>query len=179
MRNLTVKREKSFVACLITMKVFAEDKEHGETVIDGTPCRRIGELKNGEEKTFPIGEDDVKIFVIADELSKSFCFDCYALPAGSEDVFLSGRNRFSLSSGNSFRFDNNDSAESRRKKSGHRGTAVMIISVIDGAVCGIRRKRGAVPRADLRMGEIRKIRMTCFILRIADFPQTNPKPKDR
>lgn len=45
MRNLTVKREKSFVACLITMKVFAEDKEHGETVIDGTPCRRIGELK--------------------------------------------------------------------------------------------------------------------------------------
>ena len=65
MRNLTVKREKSFVACLITMKVFAEDKEHGETVIDGTPCRRIGELKNGEEKTFPIGEDDVKIFVIA------------------------------------------------------------------------------------------------------------------
>lgn len=132
MRNLTVKREKSFVACLITMKVFAEDKEHGETVIDGTPCRRIGELKNGEEKTFPIGEDDVKIFVIADELSKSFCFDCYALPAGSEDVFLSGRNRFSLSSGNSFRFDNNDSAESRRKKSGHRGTAVMIISVIVG-----------------------------------------------
>ena len=113
MRNLTVKREKSFVACLITMKVFAEDKEHGETVIDGTPCRRIGELKNGEEKTFPIGEDDVKIFVIADELSKSFCFDCYALPAGSEDVFLSGRNRFSLSSGNSFRFDNNDSAESQ------------------------------------------------------------------
>lgn len=90
MRNLTVKREKSFVACLITMKVFAEDKEHGETVIDGTPCRRIGELKNGEEKTFPIGEDDVKIFVIADELSKSFCFDCYALPAGSEDVLSFG-----------------------------------------------------------------------------------------
>ena len=77
-------------------------------------------------------EDDIKIFVIADELSKSFCFDCYALPAGSEDVFLSGRNRFSLSAGNSFRFDNNDSAESRRKKSGHRGTAVMIISVIVG-----------------------------------------------
>ena len=46
MRNLTVKREKSFVACLITMRVFAEDREHGETVIDGTPCRRLGELKN-------------------------------------------------------------------------------------------------------------------------------------
>lgn len=137
MRNLTVKREKSFVACLITMRVFAEDREHGETVIDGTPCRRLGELKNGEEKTFPIEEDDIKIFVIADELSKSFCFDCYALPAGSEDVFLSGRNRFSLSAGNSFRFDNNDSAESRRKKSGHRGTAVMIISVIVGIAIGV------------------------------------------
>ncbi len=48
MRNLTVKREKSFVACLITMKVFAEDKEHGETVIDGTPCRR---RSAGDERT--------------------------------------------------------------------------------------------------------------------------------
>ena len=63
---------------ILTMRVFAEDREHGETVIDGTPCRRLGELKNGEEKTFPIEEDDIKIFVIADELSKSFCFDCYA-----------------------------------------------------------------------------------------------------
>ena len=45
MRNLTVKREKSFVACLITMKVFAEDKEHGETVIDGTPQDRRTEKR--------------------------------------------------------------------------------------------------------------------------------------
>ena len=45
------------------MKVFAEDKEHGETVIDGTPCRRIGELKNGEEKTFTTKEFDLLTFL--------------------------------------------------------------------------------------------------------------------
>lgn len=88
MRNLTVKREKSFVACLITMKVFAEDKEHGETVIDGTPCRRIGELKNGEEKTFPIGEECVKIFVIADELSKASASTAMPFPRAAKTSFF-------------------------------------------------------------------------------------------
>ena len=49
MRLLTMKRAKRYVACLVKMKVFIEDPT-GDTMINGTPCRKLGELKNGEEK---------------------------------------------------------------------------------------------------------------------------------
>lgn len=55
MRLLTMKRAKRYVACLVKMKVFIEDPT-GDTMINGTPCRKLGELKNGEEKAFEISE---------------------------------------------------------------------------------------------------------------------------
>ena len=50
MRNLTVKRIKSAVACLVKMKVYIEDPLCGDFVINNTKCRKIGALKSGEEK---------------------------------------------------------------------------------------------------------------------------------
>ena len=50
MRNLTIVRRKSFVACLAKMKVYIEDPASNELVINKIPCRKLGELKNGEEK---------------------------------------------------------------------------------------------------------------------------------
>ena len=51
MRNLTIKREKSFVGSLVKMKIYIEDLTSNEININNTPCRKIGELKNGEERT--------------------------------------------------------------------------------------------------------------------------------
>lgn len=138
MRNLTIKRAKSFVACLAKMKVYIEDPTSNEITINHTPCRKIGDLKNGEEKTFPIDGHAAKVFVIADTLSKDFCNEYYQLPDGQEDVFLSGKNKYNPANGNAFRFDNNDSEETaaNRRRGTRRGLLVLIAAVIVGAVIG-------------------------------------------
>ena len=68
MRMLTIKRTKSFIACLAKMKVYIEDSSSTEIVINDVPCRKLGVLKNGEEKQFEIDEKEAKVFVIADKL---------------------------------------------------------------------------------------------------------------
>ncbi len=138
MRNLTIKREKSFVGCLAKMKIYIEDPTSNEMCINDTPCRKLGDLKNGEEKTFQIGEQKAKIFVIADKLSKNYCNEYYQLSEGQEDIFLSGKNKFNPANGNAFRFDNNESKESiaNRKRGTKKGLLVLIVAVIVGAVVG-------------------------------------------
>lgn len=138
MRNLTIKREKSFVGSLAKMKVYIEDPTSNEICINDIFCRKIGDLKNGEEKTFQIDEQEVKIYVIADKLSKNYCNEFYQLPAGQEDVFLSGRNKFNPANGNAFRFDNNESEENiaNRKRGTRKGLLILIIAAIIGAVVG-------------------------------------------
>ncbi|MBR2343255.1 MAG: hypothetical protein IKA64_03280 [Clostridia bacterium] len=139
MRNLTIKRTKSFVGCLAKMKIYIEDHASVELVINDTPCRKIGELKNGEEATFQIGEGAAKVFVIADKVSRNYCNDYYQLPEGEEDVVLTGKNKYNPASGNAFRFDGNDNEEVRasRKRGTRRGLRVLIISGIIGLVIGI------------------------------------------
>lgn len=138
MRNLTIKREKSFVGSLAKMKVYIEDPTSNEICINDISCRKIGDLKNGEEKTFQIDEQEVKIYVIADKLSKNYCNEFYQLPAGQEDVFLSGKNKFNPANGNAFRFDNNESEETiaSRKRGARKGLLILIVAAIVGAVVG-------------------------------------------
>lgn len=144
MRNLTIKRKKSFVACLYKIKVYIEDLTSDEIFINNIPCRKIGEIKNGEEKTFQISEQPAKVFVIADKLSKDFCNEFYELPYGQEDVVLSGANKFNLATGNAFRFDNNDNEAviANRKKGTRKGVVVLIIAAIIGFVFGFVRSSG-------------------------------------
>ena len=138
MRKLTIKRTKSFVACLAKMKVYIEDPTANELLIGDVPCRKLGDLKNGEEKTFEIGDGAAKIFVIADKLSKNFCNEFYELPEGQEDIFLTGKNYFNLASGNAFRFDNNESAAAleNRKRGTGKGVVVLIVAIIVGFIVG-------------------------------------------
>lgn len=138
MRNLTIKRIKSFVGCLAKMKIYIEDHNSNEILINNTPCRKIGFLKNGEEKTFQIGEQKAKVFVIADKLSKNYCNEYYQLSEGQEDLFLSGKNKFNPANGNAFRFDNNESKEiiTNRKKGTRKGLLILIIAAIVGAFAG-------------------------------------------
>lgn len=146
MRKLTIKREKSFVGCLAKMQVYIEDAasdeltmtlENGEEPLR-VSCRKIGELKNGEEKAFDINDDAAKVFVIADKLSKDFCNDCYQLPEGSEDVSLSGRNKLNPAAGNAFRFNGKDNvtASANRKRSSSRGVIIIIAAIISGFILG-------------------------------------------
>lgn len=132
MRYLTIKRTKSIVGCLSTMKVYVEDHFHGEITINNIPCRKLGELKNGEINSFEIEERALKVFVIADRISKSYCNEYYQLSEGQKDVFLSGQNRFNIASGNAFRFDNNNNSEiaSNRKKGTLKGAFIWITVVV-------------------------------------------------
>lgn len=138
MRNLTIHRTKRFVACLVSMKVYIEDPNVCELVINGLPCRKLGELKNGESKTFRIGENFAKVFVIADRFSKGYCNEFYSIPAGTEDVELSGKNEFNPTTGNAFRFEGNNDPEvlEHRKKSRRNGRLVLISALLLGLFLG-------------------------------------------
>ena len=138
MRNLTIKRTKSFAGCLAKLKVYIEDPFSGEITINGLSCRKLGDLKNGEEKTFSIGEEAARVFVIADKLSKDLWNEFYPLPAGQEDVSLSGKVKYNPATGNPFRFDNNISpqAVANRKRSSGKSLIVMIAAVILGGIVG-------------------------------------------
>ena len=138
MRNLTITRTKSFVASLGTMKVYIEDPLSAEIVINNTPCRKIGTLKNGEQSTFVIDESAARVFVIADKLSKDYCSEFYKIPAGDEDIFLSGKNHFNPASGNAFRFDGVTDEEvlRNRKRGSKKGIVILVIAAIIGFIAG-------------------------------------------
>lgn len=138
MRNLTIKRNKTFVACLAKMKVYIEDASANDLTINGLPCRKLGDLKNGEEKTFSIGENAAKVFVIAGASSKNFCNEIYNLPEGAEDISLTGQCRYNPASGNAFRFDGVTDHEvlRNRDKGTNKGVIVLIIAAVVGAIIG-------------------------------------------
>ena len=139
MRNLTVKREKTFVGCAAKIKLCIEDHETGDVVINGVPCRRIGTLKNGEEKTFEIGEGAARVYAIADGLSKNFCNDFYPIPAGTEDVSLSGKTQFNPANGNAFRFNGVSTEEqvANRQRGTRKGFVILAIAAVIGFVVGL------------------------------------------
>lgn len=139
MRKLTITRTKSFVGCLIDMQIYIETPNSGSTTINGITCAKIGDLKNGETKTFDISDNTAKVYVIADSISKEYCNDFYQLPEGSEDITLTGRNRFSLLSGNAYIFDNNDNPEvkANRKKNKRRGWWMILLAIVLGAIGGV------------------------------------------
>ena len=138
MRSLTIKRTKSFVACLSKLWVYVEDPTSNELLINGVACRKLGNLKNGEEKTFYIDESAMKVFVIADKLSKNCCNEYYQIPEGQEGIVLSGKNYYNPLNGNAFRFDNNDSEEvvANRNRNTRKMSVVFILSVIVGIIIG-------------------------------------------
>lgn len=139
MRNLTITREKSFVGCAMKMKIYLEDTQSGTLEINGVPCRELGRLKNGEMQTFVIGDEAARVFVIADQLSKKFCNDFYQIPAGTEDVVLSGKARWNPATGNAFWFNGVTDQEvlENRKKGTRRGIAVLCGALVLGLAIGL------------------------------------------
>ncbi len=138
MRNLTIKREKSFVGCLSRVKVYIEDPASSDIEIGGVYCRKLGTLKNGEEKSFQIEERAVRLYIIAGKVSKNICNELFDLPAGSGDVRLCGSNQLNPANGNAFRFDNNDTEATKENRSRgmKKGIVVLALSLVAGAIIG-------------------------------------------
>lgn len=138
MRKLTIHRKKRFVASLVTLKVYIEDPTTCDLVIGELPCRKLGEIKNGETATFEIGENAARVFVIADRLSKGYCNEYYKIPAGNEDVELFGKNEFNPATGNAFRFDGVTDPEvlANRKKGKGKGRVVLVTAILVGMIAG-------------------------------------------
>ena len=138
MRNLTIKRTKTFVASLARLNVYIEDENNCDLVINDSPCRKLGTLKNGEEKTFEISEASTRVYVIADKLSKGFCNEFAEIPYGEEDITLTGKNHYNPFTGNPFRFDGAASPEviANRKKNTRRAVVVMAIAGVIGFIIG-------------------------------------------
>jgi len=111
MRKLTIMRKKAAAASLCKFKVYVEDHTESEIVVAGIPCKKIGELKNGEESTFEVSTDAVKLVVIADMASKDWCNDIYQLPQGEEPIYLTGKAQTKPMAGNPFVFENNPYAQ--------------------------------------------------------------------
>ncbi|MBR3991089.1 MAG: hypothetical protein IKR53_05385 [Clostridia bacterium] len=89
MRNLTIKRAESDVGSQKILTVYIEDPESGEATVNGVSCRKIGELKNGEKKTFEIEEGSLKLLATVDGADSAGRGIAFLLPEGSEDVSLS------------------------------------------------------------------------------------------
>ena len=139
MRNLTIKRNKSFVGSLLKTKIYIEDPMSEDIQINGVSCRKLGTLKNGETATFPIGDQAAKVFVIADKVSRGFCCDYYPITAGTENVVLTGKNKFHPGAGNPFRFDGVTDPEvlENRKKGNGKGIVILIVSALAGVITGL------------------------------------------
>ncbi|MBE6672642.1 MAG: hypothetical protein E7599_03865 [Ruminococcaceae bacterium] len=141
MRNLTIKRNKSFVASLGKITFYIEDPNSDELVINGTPCRTLCMLKNGESKTFEIEDCALKVFATPfknKKYTEKNYFDYFKIPEGSDDWYLSGGCQFNPGAGNPFLFDNVTDEEilAHRKTKGKKSILVSIVAVILGLATG-------------------------------------------
>lgn len=139
MRTLTIHRKKSAVGCLAAMKVYIEDTKVCDLKINGLSCRKLGELGNGQQVSFEISHHPARIFVVADKLSKNFCNDFYPVPGGTEDISVTGKNRYNPLAGNPFWFDNvtDLTALENRKKTKRKSLLVMLTALLLGFVIGL------------------------------------------
>ena len=138
MRRLWIERRKATAACLVKMKVYIEDPENPDITIGDVPCRKLGELKNGQQRHFAIDEQPARVFVVADQLSRNVCNEFIRIPGGREDVFLTGQNRLKPWAGNPFRFDGEQEPEvlENRKQVERKGSRVLVASIIVGLIAG-------------------------------------------
>ncbi len=137
MRRLWITRRKSAAACLAKMKVYIEDPE-GDTLINGFPCRKLGDLKNGQKGSFAIGSEAARVFVVADSLSRNLYNEFADLPAGEEDVVLSGKNVLEPFSGNPFRFDGvaSEAVRENREQTEKRGRKLLVGTILTAILLG-------------------------------------------
>lgn len=137
MRNLTVQRNKSFIGAIVKVNLYIEDPNGTDANFDGTPCRYLGSLKNGESISFPIEDGTQKIFATHVADKKKTFYDYFKIPEGSEDWYISGK--FQSSFGNMFVFDNVTDEEilANRAAKSKKSWLTRIVAIAVGLVIGL------------------------------------------
>lgn len=117
---LTVTRRKAVAACVGKVKLYVStDDDHDLvlSVFDGNfhanesdrvhakKFRFLGKLGNGKTAQFEIPQSKVVIAALFDTTSSTWCRDSIVIPAGVEDVCLSGKYVLDPLEGNPFIFD--------------------------------------------------------------------------
>lgn len=130
MRNLTIKKEKSRLSRFSKTRICIYDPNSTDIKINKQPYRILGILKNGEEKTFQIEDSEIQILAFNDNSSRHITNDIYNIPAGTEDISLTGRDNHKLTRG-TFEFDNatNEITLKNRKQQG-RDSLWLFICII-------------------------------------------------
>ena len=105
MRKLTIKRRKSIVASLMKVKIYIEDNKDYGRIIFGYPCKEVGRVKNNSELVIEIDNNEHRIFADVTLQVTDVYADMIIIPAGEEDVIISGKNVYSPFKGNPFVFD--------------------------------------------------------------------------
>lgn len=103
MRNLTIYRKSAAAGKLAKMNVFIEDPNSTELILPDHHYKKLGDLKNGEAKTFQVTEDAAKIIVVSEREGRNSRWGYYMLEQGTEDVVLTGKT--TLEKGGQFVFE--------------------------------------------------------------------------
>jgi hypothetical protein len=75
MRELTIKREKVSTCGRAAVEIYITSPEAAELTIEGVPCRKLGEVKNGEAEIFSIGGDEATVYAVVADSAKDFVCD--------------------------------------------------------------------------------------------------------
>ena len=138
LRRLWIHRRKSPAAGMKKMKVYMEDPQ-GDALINGFLCRKLGELKNGQMRSFTISNQALRVFVVADSFTRDMNNAFAVIPEGEEDAVLSGRNVRTSFGKHSFCFDTG--AVLRPEKQGNR--LLMVLAAVAAMLVGTAAGLGA------------------------------------
>lgn len=101
MRTLTLTRKKSFVGCACASDLPLLSAGGGDRYSQ-YPCKKVGELKNGQSASYEIGEDATVVFVAFSRSTPRSFYVRYSVPAGTENVALMTKPKFNPLEGNPF-----------------------------------------------------------------------------
>lgn len=91
MRYLTIKRHKSLIGWAVQLRIYIEDPFSPELDICGVPCKLLGIVKNNEERSFPIGLESRRVFLVPQVKSRDLYNTPFTIPFGQENVFVAGK----------------------------------------------------------------------------------------
>lgn len=139
MRILTVRRTESFVGVLAPVRFYLSDPA-GTVKILGTPCRLLCSLRSGQEERVEIGQEECILFAVVGRVGKNIRNDLWRLPAGEEDVALSGSIR-GITAG--FIFDGMTDPFALQNRDKNRRARALLLSllmvcvILTGALIGL------------------------------------------
>ena len=90
MRRITIKRQASIKGFFRSICLYVEDAE-GTEELCSVRCRKLFNIKNGEERSFEIGEDEVRIFAVTGGANGESTVTEYPIAAGNYALFIGAK----------------------------------------------------------------------------------------